>query len=1226
MELKPKKTILKSSVNEEKIILLPYHFKKQITSEDPLFPLNNLALNNIANGGWISQKSCKYPQKLIVKFEKSVNIRKINIIVNESKIPTKIQFINCIQEKESENDNENTSHNKGKFYYENIGFIAFSSNDDNVFQNRESREIRIDINNTKRIKLLVYENYKNSYNTYNQVGIVSLEFLGSINEHENTNNEEYEYEEIEVYEEEEEDEEPPPKPQIQEPKQIIQKKDEKIAEQPKENNESEYIEITDYEEEEEEEDDDEGQKIPQKEEPKKIEEIKIQPKKEEKIFKIEDDDDYEYIYEDEEEEEDEESVYRKKLEELKKNSEIKKPEIPQIKKLEEIKNNDPKVGKEGEEYEYEEYEEEVEVEEDSKNGEKNKNIEDINIKNEQKKEEIPKKNNIEEVKNNPDAGGDEEEYEYEYIEVEEGEEIEDEISKNSKKTDKSKNKKVVKNEEIKNNEVAKQGGIINKDKEDFKQKHQIKKSGKKEDYEEIKEEKVVDEEEIPDQKEQKEKGKEKIKEEKKESEIKKERPKKMENKEMSKEKEKEKINDGDGIIEKKKKKNKDYKKLEDNRKNENKEEIKNNETVNKEEDKSSKKTLEKEKKKIKLIKTDKTSENKNSSHKEKTENEEINQKEKDKPTLENLFNYNSNKIIKNANIKYIGIPLKKEKRESKEIKENNNIILLDNKMEKIKKLIEDNEKEKNIQDNKQFKSLQNQIDELKEILNKIYNNKNNQEKENNLQKNNTNFLRIDPPSNDRYISSYQNLNRNLSPIARKNTSNLLLTNRANESNDNLIKKKIKATRNKLKLPSLNYLSFEDLPILKVKNKPYNYNSENEKDKENNYNGDSLYISNEEMSEEKSIDEIPSELYEKYDILIKLLGEDIFKKLFSNNIFKQEEAFKYFIEKIKDIIIEPKTMEDANKYIVCLINIIIMFLDDKHPIIVMKCLELFISILKAIEEKSDLTKTEFNFKIAKHLILKIKEKLSHISKRIRSKAAELYSIMLESNLCDFYQLVSNLIENETSEYYYKIDVLNNGISNLKMNKGIEINRPGKNIKLDTNKNLILTKMNIFLKIFTNYERGIKKFNIKKFPKKIVGDYIIININNTKEEIRDITKKVLLKYINIFGNDIFYKLKLVIGNKQLVKVIHDNNSLIQEMKKFEFDRGQKIKESKIILSKLKSNNRSLHLSPLKIERNNNNYEFNMYNSPNSSYRQHNELIRSLSQPKYAINTKNKLKPIN
>ena len=96
---------------------------------------------------------------------------------------------------------------------------------------------------------------------------------------------------------------------------------------------------------------------------KKIEEIKIQPKKEEKIFKIEDDDDYEYIYEDEEEEEDEESVYRKKLEELKKNSEIKKPEIPQIKKLEEIKNNDPKVGKEGEEYEYEEYEEEVEVEE-----------------------------------------------------------------------------------------------------------------------------------------------------------------------------------------------------------------------------------------------------------------------------------------------------------------------------------------------------------------------------------------------------------------------------------------------------------------------------------------------------------------------------------------------------------------------------------------------------------------------------------------------------------------------------------------------------------------------------------------------------------------------------------------------------------------------------------------------------------------------------------------------
>ena len=147
-------------------------------------------------------------------------------------------------------------------------------------------------------------------------------------------------------------------------------------------------------------------------------------------------------------------------------------------------------------------------------------------------------------------------------------------------------------------------------------------------------------------------------------------------------------------------------------------------------------------------------------------------------------------------------------------------------------------------------------------------------------------------------------------------------------------------------------------------------------------------------------------------------------------------------------------------------------------------------------------------------------------------------MLDSNLCDFYSLISELIEKEINEYFYEIDNLNNGLYNKKKNNNFETNKITNFIKNDTNKNLIITKMNIFLKIFTNYESKGKKFNLKKFPQKIVGDYIIMNINNTKEEVREIVKKVLVKYIKIFGNNIFYKLKLVIGNNQLTKIIHDN----------------------------------------------------------------------------------------
>ena len=129
----------------------------------------------------------------------------------------------------------------------------------------------------------------------------------------------------------------------------------------------------------------------------------------------------------------------------------------------------------------------------------------------------------------------------------------------------------------------------------------------------------------------------------------------------------------------------------------------------------------------------------------------------------------------------------------------------------------------------------------------------------------------------------------------------------------------------------------------------------------------------------------------------------------------------------------------------------------------------------------------------------------------------------------------------------------------------MNFNSKNLKIELNKNLIIIKMNILLRIFINHENKIKRFNVNKFPKKLVGDYIVMNIGNIKEEVREITKSVLAKYINIFGNEIFYKLKLVLGNRELTKIIQDKDELLQEMNKYEINRLQKLKESKLLLIK-------------------------------------------------------------
>ena len=154
------------------LISLPFDIKKRGISQDPLYPITNLKERNNFNNGWLSQKLCTYPQKMIIKFKKYVNIKQIDIVVNENKISKIIQFINCIKV-------SNSSINKNEYKYQIIGYIKLSDNVDTNYQSRESRKVFININNTNRVKLLIHDNYQNPFNTQNQVGIVSLEFFGN---------------------------------------------------------------------------------------------------------------------------------------------------------------------------------------------------------------------------------------------------------------------------------------------------------------------------------------------------------------------------------------------------------------------------------------------------------------------------------------------------------------------------------------------------------------------------------------------------------------------------------------------------------------------------------------------------------------------------------------------------------------------------------------------------------------------------------------------------------------------------------------------------------------------------------------------------------------------------------------------------------------------------------------------------------------------------------------
>ena len=192
------------------------------------------------------------------------------------------------------------------------------------------------------------------------------------------------------------------------------------------------------------------------------------------------------------------------------------------------------------------------------------------------------------------------------------------------------------------------------------------------------------------------------------------------------------------------------------------------------------------------------------------------------------------------------------------------------------------------------------------------------------------------------------------------------------------------------------------------------------------------------------------------------------------------------------------------------------------------------------------------------------------------------------------------------------------------------------------------MNIFLKIFSEIEKNKenKTLNEKNFPKEIVGEFIIINTDHPKEEVRKVTKNVLCKYIHIFGKDIIYKLKFFVGSKELNKLFQDNGELLkifsdieEEEKKIEQEKKAtmyKYIERKLIFNNrnylndinmnLNKKNKLLNSLRGKTENLNNNNFSNINNNNSINNKKGKPLIKSSSQPEYKISNKIKLEPIN
>lgn len=156
--------------NNNQIIQLD-HKLIEATTEDNEHTLRELK-KGLKGLGWFSSQFSRFPQEIYVYFSKPVFINQINLVIHEKFIPSKIKFYTFFPE----NGNEIIL-NYRKVHYKYIGFIKIDSNERTQFKAKESRKVYL---NEKSVflKIELGENYQNEFNTFNQVGLMNLEFLG----------------------------------------------------------------------------------------------------------------------------------------------------------------------------------------------------------------------------------------------------------------------------------------------------------------------------------------------------------------------------------------------------------------------------------------------------------------------------------------------------------------------------------------------------------------------------------------------------------------------------------------------------------------------------------------------------------------------------------------------------------------------------------------------------------------------------------------------------------------------------------------------------------------------------------------------------------------------------------------------------------------------------------------------------------------------------------------
>ena len=497
---------------------------------------------------------------------------------------------------------------------------------------------------------------------------------------------------------------------------------------------------------------------------------------------------------------------------------------------------------------------------------------------------------------------------------------------------------------------------------------------------------------------------------------------------------------------------------------------------------------------------------------------------------------------------------------NEEIENNNYNNLIDEisgeKINQLSNKLNESNKNQNIKETIQYKEL---ISKAKEIGNKIYNlqiEKNEAIKIEDYDKaeelkTNINALKV-----QLYNLGEKSPKRNSSISNFNNNNNL-----SNDDNINLDSQNNNINNNSYYLSNNNSRSFDSYN--KRQMSPNSYNNTNNKISENNvidYNQyDEIVVpalrnkinsikSQEEIDLENEeiyklslgpLNELEKEQIDKYGLLIPYIEEIGLQKLLSNQIGHKTEGIYLLIDKLSKIFVSS----DLKEIIPILLELISNFLDEKInsiTLITFKLIEQLFQYININLEKINIKK-KASF-INDRIIHNIINCLSDGGERIRTEATKLYKHILYLNIVDFNILINNLlykdVHHQNNSYYF--------LSSIS----------------------VLCKLNILKDVLDNYSKIINN-NLsteETFPKELIIDYLIMNINNSKNNIKNICREICKIAFELFGSEIF-------------------SQKLSHLDKKEFEKLFKIESLKTMMKSIStnslgnSNNNSKHNSPNK-----------------------------------------------